>query len=123
MAKGKRHEWRERTEDRETRIYRAWYHGGKWTMQETLKSEPDWRTLDPIPLAELRKLRAKIWEKYQRNRVPYKNIEQLDALIEEAEELEPKAPPKLESEESLGEQDAEGQSVVATVDWGDEEEE
>ncbi len=84
MAKGKRHEWRERNADGESRIYRAWVHGGEWRMQTTLKTDPDWHDLDPIPHSDLQKLRNKLWEKYQRNRVPFKNIEQVDALLEDA---------------------------------------
>lgn len=84
MAKGKRHEWRERSSEGETRFYRAWVYGANWRMQTTLKSEPEWHELDPIPRADLQKLRDRLWEKYQRNRVPFKNIEQIDALLEDA---------------------------------------
>ena len=84
MAKGRRHEWRERTAGGETRFYRAWVHGGNWRMQTTLKSEPQWHELDPIPRSALQALRDKLWEKYQRNRVPFKSIEQIDTLLEEA---------------------------------------
>jgi hypothetical protein len=66
------------------RFYRAWVYGGNWHMQTTLKSEPEWQLLDPIPRDVLQALRDKLWEKYQRNRVPFKHIEQVDALLEDA---------------------------------------
>jgi|GEM_PF-234128 len=86
MGKSTRHEWRERTPEGETKIYRAWVRGGDWHMQYTLKTEPDWHTIDPIPKEELILLREKMWDKYQRNRVPFKHIEQIDMLIEDAPE-------------------------------------
>jgi len=84
MGKSKRHEWRERSADGEIKIYRGWCHGTVWTLQYTYKTDEEWTVLDPISREDLLKLREKVWDKYQRNRVPHKHIEQLDEMIEDA---------------------------------------
>ena len=63
---------------------RASCFNGCWTLHHRLKHEEEYVELDPIPLADLEELREVLWRKYQRNRVAYKNIEQLDLLLEEA---------------------------------------
>ena len=80
-----RHEWRERTEEGETRLVRAVHHAGRWTLEARLKSEPAFVALDPIPLDDLHELRDVIARKYQRGRVPREQLLALDALIEERE--------------------------------------
>ena len=42
------HEWHERTEEG-VRYNRANYHAGRWTFLTTLKTDPDWETVDPVP--------------------------------------------------------------------------
>ena len=81
-----RHAWRERTDDGELRFVRATRHGRSWSLQSKLKSEDEWTTLDPIPLADLRELRDVLWRKYQRRRASYEDVQQIDALLEEAQE-------------------------------------
>jgi hypothetical protein len=76
------HEWRERDE-LGTRYYRASHHGGRWTIQTTLKSDPDWQTL---PTAEVsadlwRTLRDILWRKYQRRRCPWDRIVEIDRIL------------------------------------------
>ena len=77
-----KHEWRDRSDDGELRFVRAHKHGGDWTFQARLKSEEDWTPLDPIPRPDLEKLREVIFNKYQRRRVPYHDVEQIDAMLE-----------------------------------------
>ncbi|MEM7148024.1 MAG: hypothetical protein AAF591_23175 [Verrucomicrobiota bacterium] len=79
------HEWRHRTEEGELRFVRAKKHGDTWTLQARLKSEEHWTPLDPIPRTDLEQLRDILHNKYKRRRVPYKDIEQIDALLEHSQ--------------------------------------
>ena len=81
-----RHEWRERTDEGELRFVRATRHGGKWSLQSKLKSEEQWTAHDPIPLSDLHSLLAVLQRKYQRRRASYEDVQQVEALIEEAME-------------------------------------
>lgn len=74
------HEWRERTEEG-VRYNRANYHAGRWTFLTTLKTDPDWTTVDPVPEAMWRELRDILWRKYQRKRCPWKYIEDIDKIL------------------------------------------
>jgi hypothetical protein len=76
------HEWRDRTEDGELRFLRAHKHGREWNFQARLKSEEEWTPLDPISRPDLEKLREIIFNKYQRRRVPYEDVEQIDTLLD-----------------------------------------
>ena len=85
MASTIQHEWRERTEDGEVRFVRARKFGDRWTFEARLKSEEAFAALDPVPRADLEQLRDVLWRKYQRRRVPYEYVEQIDAMLEEEE--------------------------------------
>jgi len=52
----KKHEWREKTEDGETRLVTATRHGGKWQLQSRLKSEDEWTKFEKIDLDDLEAL-------------------------------------------------------------------
>ncbi len=85
----KRHDWRELTEDGEKRLWRATKHGGVWKLYSRLKSsDGDFGAHDPMSADELRMLREVLFNKYQRRRLPWGDIEQMDAMIEEAEKDE-----------------------------------
>ena len=75
------HEWRERSEDGETRYFRAWRGLGQWNFTTTLKTEPDWHPILSPDKAFLESLRAKLFSKYQRRRVPWEQIEEIDKMI------------------------------------------
>ncbi|MEM8955496.1 MAG: hypothetical protein AAGD22_15185 [Verrucomicrobiota bacterium] len=75
------HEWRDQTEKGVIRFVRAKKYGDHWTLQSRLKSEDHWTNLDPIPRSDLEQLREILFNKYQRRRVPYKDIEHIDALL------------------------------------------
>jgi hypothetical protein len=74
------HEWHERTEEG-VRYNRANYHAGRWTFLTTLKTDPDWETVDPVPEELWRELRDILWRKYQRKRCPWKYIEDIDKIL------------------------------------------
>jgi len=80
-------EWRERT-DEGLRFWRATRHAGKWTFQTTLKTEPDWHPIDPVPRELWQELRDLLWRKYQRKRVPWEWIEKIDKLLEAGDDEE-----------------------------------
>ncbi len=81
----KKHEWRERTEEGETRLVTATRHAGKWQLRSRLKSEAEWTVFPAIELDDLETLHDIISKKYQRNRVPHSHIQEIEALIAAAQ--------------------------------------
>jgi hypothetical protein len=81
------HEWREQTEEG-TRIYRARRFARRWTLQSRLKSEDEWTEVpppfDPVLVEKLRDL---LWAKYQRRRVPFEVVCEIDRLLPEGVRL------------------------------------
>lgn len=77
----KKHQWREKTEDGQTRLVTATRHAGKWRLRSRLKSEDLWTDFPTIPLEDLESLHDIISRKYQRNRVPHEHILEIEALI------------------------------------------
>ena len=75
------HEWRERAEDGEHRYFRAWRGLGQWHFLTTLRSEPDWHPVAEPDRAFLEELREKIHAKYQRRRVPWEHLEEVDKML------------------------------------------
>ncbi|MCO8121312.1 hypothetical protein NHH03_06145 [Stieleria sp. TO1_6] len=80
----KKHEWRENTDEGETRLVTASRHGGKWQLRSRLKSETEWTTFPVIPLEDLESLHEVLSNKYRRNRVPHEQVLEVEALIEAA---------------------------------------
>jgi len=80
----KKHEWRETTDEGVTRLVTASRHAGKWRLRSRLKSDTEWTEFSLIPLEDLETLHEIISKKYQRNRVPYDHVLEIDALIEAA---------------------------------------
>lgn len=80
----KKHEWREKTDEGETRLVSALRHAGKWQLRSRLKSETEWTDHPVIELEDLETLRELLWNKYQRNRVPHDQVMEVDALIKAA---------------------------------------
>ena len=81
-----KHEWRENTTDGDVRFVLARRHGARWKFQARLKSEDGWTQLDVMPLEDLQYLREVLWNKYQRRRVPYEHVVEIDVMIRDAEE-------------------------------------
>lgn len=77
------HEWRDRDEDNNVRIVRAEWNGRQWNFRVTLKTEPDWHDVAKPSLEMLEALRDVLWRKYQRKRLSWKFIEDLDKTISE----------------------------------------
>ena len=85
MAK---HEWRESTPEGDVRYVTARRHLGKWQFKTCLKSDEDWTLLDVLSPEDFKHLRDVLWRKYQRKRVPYEHVLEIDAMIEEVEVAE-----------------------------------
>jgi len=79
----RRHEWRERLETGEVKIYRATKHGDRWTLSSRLKTELEWTRHDPLRREDLLVIKDMLERKYQRNRVPYEDLVKLEKLLEE----------------------------------------
>ncbi|MCB1062953.1 MAG: hypothetical protein KDN20_08545 [Verrucomicrobiae bacterium] len=79
-----KHEWHEPTEDGDIRYVRAMFHAGRWTYEDTLKSEEKWHSHETLPLRDLEKLRELLWNKYQRGRVPHAHVLHAEKLIAKA---------------------------------------
>ena len=77
----KKHEWREKTEDGQTRLVTATRHAGKWQLRSRLKSEDEWTDFPTIDLDDLETLHEIISNKYHRNRVPHGQVLEIEALI------------------------------------------
>jgi hypothetical protein len=77
-----KHEWRERDEDGEITYFRAIHHAGRWQYYSTKKTDPEWNAHDCLPLAAMETLREVLWNKHQRRRLPLKQLEQVDLLME-----------------------------------------
>lgn len=76
------HEWSDRTDEGKV-YYRANYylnHG--WTiMTTTQKRNPTWTDLEPVPESVLHELRDIVFRKYQRKRLPWDRVAELDRML------------------------------------------
>ena len=81
----KKHEWREKTEEGETRLVTVTRHAGKWKLRSRLKSEDEWTDFPKIPLEDLETLHDVISRKYQRSRLPYEQVLEIEKLIAAAQ--------------------------------------
>ncbi|WP_442509402.1 hypothetical protein SH528x_000972 [Novipirellula sp. SH528] len=77
----KKHEWREKTEEGETRLVTATRHGGQWKLRSRLKTETEWTLFPTIPLEDLETLHELMSNKYRRQRAPYEHVLEIEALI------------------------------------------
>jgi hypothetical protein len=77
----KKHDWRETTLDNETQMFRATVHAGRWEFFTKMKGEENWQKQDPPPMSQLVAIREIIWNKYQRGRLAWKSVDQLDKLV------------------------------------------
>ncbi len=80
------HDWRVRTETGENRLWRATKHGGKWSFMSRLqRSEEEWTAHENMSLDDLQKAREVLFNKYQRRRLPWEDVVQIDSMIEDAQ--------------------------------------
>lgn len=77
----KKHEWRETTDEGQTRMVRVTRTSNQWKLQSKLKSDEEWTYVPAISLEDLETLREVIANKHQRRRLPYEHVLEVDALI------------------------------------------
>jgi hypothetical protein len=80
----KKHDWRETTLEGETQMFRATVHAARWEFFTKMKGDESWQRQDPAPLSQIVGIRDIMWNKYQRGRVAWKAVEQLDKMVESA---------------------------------------
>ena len=78
----KKHDWRETTPEGETQMFRATVHAGRWEFFMKMKGDEEWQRQDPAPLNLLVGIRDILWNKYQRRRIAWKAVEQVDKMVE-----------------------------------------
>ena len=75
------HEWRETTGDG-TRHYCATRFARAWKLRMRVKGEEEWTPLDPpYDPAVLQALRDLLWAKYQRRKLPFEVVHEIDRLL------------------------------------------
>lgn len=75
------HVWQTKTPEGVKREVRAERFGGQWRFQAQVKGEAQWTYYDSPLLEDLVEARDIVWRKYQRKRLPWTDVESLDALI------------------------------------------
>jgi hypothetical protein len=59
------------------------HYGGAWSVAVRGPEDEDWQECQPVPLEVLEELRDVLWRKYQRRRLPWEQVDQIDRMMEE----------------------------------------
>ena len=79
------HDWKDRTDTGENRLWRATKHGGDWKFMSRLqKSEEGWTTHEKMETEDLKLFREVLFNKYQRRRIPWEDVVAIDNMIEDS---------------------------------------
>ena len=79
------HDWKDRTDTGENRLWRATKHGGDWKFMSRLqKSEEGWTTHEKMEIEDLKFFREVLFNKYQRRRIPWEDVVAIDNMIEDS---------------------------------------
>ena len=79
------HDWKERTDTGENRLWRATKHGGNWKFMSKLqRSEDEWTTHEKMEIEDLKIFRDVLFNKYQRRRIPWEDVVTIDKMIEDS---------------------------------------
>ena len=79
------HDWKERTDTGENRLWRATKHGGNWKFMSKLqRSEDEWTTHEKMEIEDLKLFREVLFNKYQRRRIPWEDVVAIDNMIEDS---------------------------------------
>jgi hypothetical protein len=82
MTKNQIHEWHERLEDGRKQYIRAYWDSREWLFRVAHPDGETWMPLEnPAPERWL-ELRDLLFRKYQRKKLPWKYVEQLDKKLE-----------------------------------------
>ncbi len=84
MQRQNRHEWRETIEG-EIHLFRGIFYGSDWEITTCIRisrrETTEWETIENPPLTIWETLRDIVWRKYQRKRLPWRIVEDLDGII------------------------------------------
>lgn len=72
-----------KTEEGEKREVRAERFGRQWRVQSKLRHDERWTYHDEPLLEDLIELRDIVFKKYQRKRLPWDDVAQLDQMLKE----------------------------------------
>ncbi|MEC8657903.1 MAG: hypothetical protein VX016_04955 [Verrucomicrobiota bacterium] len=79
------HDWKERTDTGENRLWRATKHGGNWKFMSKLqRSEDEWTAHEKMEIEDLKIFREVLFNKYQRRRIPWEDVVTIDNMIEDS---------------------------------------
>ena len=79
------HDWKDRTDTGENRLWRATKHGGDWKFMSRLqKSEEGWTTHEKMEIEDLKLFHEVLFNKYQRRRIPWEDVVAIDNMIEDS---------------------------------------
>ncbi len=79
----RRFEWKVRGEDGGIWRWRADRHGANWVLNmQAPGGEKPWESVEPPPRAVLEELRESMFRKYQRRRVPWEYVQEIEAMLE-----------------------------------------
>ena len=79
------HDWKDRSDTGENRLWRATKHGGDWKfMSRPQKSEEGWTTHEKMEIEDLKLFREVLFNKYQRRRIPWEDVVAIDNMIEDS---------------------------------------
>lgn len=81
MTKNQIHEWHERLEDGRKQYIRAYWNSRDWEFRVAHPDGETWMPMEPTPERWL-ELRDLLFRKYQRKKLPWKYVEQLDKKLE-----------------------------------------
>ncbi|WP_009959248.1 hypothetical protein [Verrucomicrobium spinosum] len=92
------HEWHERDEERRRLHFRACWDARNWHFFHTTNEMEEWEPLPEPKLEHYEALRDVLWRKYQRKRLPWRFVEEMDTRLAEMR-LQLGLPPKGAEEE------------------------
>lgn len=76
------HEWKDRDEEGQRRFYRANYQGGRWRiLTTTMKRDPVWDIVENPSTEIWEAVRDVVWKKYQRKRLPWDRVAEIDRML------------------------------------------
>jgi len=81
MTKNQIHEWHERIEDGRKQYIRAHWNSRAWCFQVAHPDGERWMPMEPTTERWL-ELRDLLFRKYQRKKLPWKYVEDLDKMLE-----------------------------------------
>ncbi len=85
MPKRTEHEWKEAEEGGGIRRMRASRVAGQWRLSSKGPEDLTWNPHESPSEEDLRGLREVLWRKYQRRRLPWEHVREIDRLLGEDE--------------------------------------